>query len=161
MEKDENRQKMDSKSRRKIVHLVYERPLFVVKTSAAPLIGDQLLSSASALGTSANRKNRSRHCSANSAKSCVSFDSAIGDVYSVQTPTKMNKNSSHHNELDIFDFSPNTTASTSTSSTSPSTVLGKKNAQWSAENLFCCIVNSKCSFTSIFHLKSSKIHRLG
>ena len=31
---------------------------------------------------------RSRHCSANSAQSCVSFDSAIGDVYSVQTPSK-------------------------------------------------------------------------
>ncbi len=29
---------------------------------------------------------RSRHCSANSSLSCVSFDSAIGDVYSVQTP---------------------------------------------------------------------------
>ena len=29
-----------------------------------------------------NNNNRSRHCSANSSQSCVSFDSAIGDVYS-------------------------------------------------------------------------------
>ncbi len=32
--------------------------------------------------------SRSRHCSANSSLSCVSFDSAIGDVYSVQTPPR-------------------------------------------------------------------------
>ena len=39
---------------------------------------------------SSSGSSRSRHCSANSNKSCVSFDSAIGDVYSVQTPTKGN-----------------------------------------------------------------------
>ena len=47
---------------------------------------------------------RSRHCSANSAQSCVSFDSAIGDVYSVQTPSKEGSNVNAIN-LDIFDLS--------------------------------------------------------
>lgn len=83
--------------------------------NGGPLIGDQLLSSTSSgilscQRTSSNGKrcsslsnlasgckghsssissgSRSRHCSANSGMSCVSFDSAIGDVYSVQTPNR-------------------------------------------------------------------------
>jgi len=91
-------------------------------SSSAPLIGDQLLSS-----TASNKINgvsRSRHCSANSAKSCMSFDSAIGDVYSVQTPTRTetstsSAHSSHNgnfSDLDLFDFS------TSSATSSPPTL---------------------------------------
>ena len=106
-------------------------------SSAAPLIGDQLLSSAgmssnnSTLNISKRRSgsvcglNRSRHCSANSAKSCVSFDSAIGDVYSVQTPTVSNGNQTMSNstsssfdvDRDLFDLS-----GTSSSENSPSLI---------------------------------------
>ena len=109
--------------------------------SAAPLIGDQLLSSAgmssncnSTLNIISKRRsgsvcglNRSRHCSANSAKSCVSFDSAIGDVYSVQTPTVSNGNQTMSSnstsssfdgmDRDLFDLS-----GTSSSENSPSLI---------------------------------------
>ncbi len=111
-------------------------------SATTPLIGDQLLSSTSSkikkcssMSNLANNKSgdslngnpggikgsgsRSRHGSANSAKSCVSFDSAIGDVYSVQTPTKTDapsssttsnssassaKGSSGMSDLEFFDF---------------------------------------------------------
>ena len=39
--------------------------------------------------------SRSRHCSANSSLSCMSFDSAIGDVYSAPTPTR-EESAAHH-----------------------------------------------------------------
>merc|ERR1711899_219623 len=81
--------------------------------------------------------NRSRHCSANSAKSCVSFDSAIGDVYSVQTPTKSSSNggngngsnfSGNNNELDIFDFSSGSTSSSPTLGTNSASVTATASA---------------------------------
>lgn len=112
------------------------------------LIGDQLLSStssglgsakiikptSSSMMSSSNLNNnnggggnnssslsRSRHCSANSAKSCVSFDSAIGDVYSVQTPTRNGDVSNGANsssalsdlDRDLFDFSSAASSSSS------------------------------------------------
>ena len=94
--------------------------------SNAPLIGDQLLSSVASGSMSKRRTgsvsgggglNRSRHCSANSAKSCVSFDSAIGDVYSVQTPNISSNHSSNQNsssfdlDRDLFDLTPTTSSS--------------------------------------------------
>ena len=106
---------------------IYFLDVFTKSSSSAPLIGDQLLSSTSSgMGSrksgrsgSVSGLNRSRHCSANSTKSCVSFDSAIGDVYSVQTPKTGNPGSSFDMDRDLFDLSGNNTA-TSTASVSSS-----------------------------------------
>ena len=65
--------------------------------------------------SSSSPSGRSRHCSANSSLSCVSFDSAIGDVYSVQTPPVMSSSSP-------------STSTTSASSTSPPSVTLTNNA---------------------------------
>ena len=113
-------------------------------SSAAPLIGDQLLSSAGMSSNNSNLNkrrsgsvcglNRSRHCSANSAKSCVSFDSAIGDVYSVQTPTvssngnnqtMSNSTTSSFDSMDrdLFDLS-----GTSSSENSPTLIKSSNSA---------------------------------
>ena len=139
-------------------------------STTAPLIGDQLLSSVASNSTSppvstkmsrraasasnlnassassSSSSSRSRHCSANSAKSCVSFDSAIGDVYSVQTPTKgtpslasggshsLNTNcntvSGNNNELDIFDFSSSTSSSPTLATNSTSTATASAGLQF-------------------------------
>ena len=144
-------------------------------STTAPLIGDQLLSSVASNSTSppvstkmsrraasasnlnassassSSSSSRSRHCSANSAKSCVSFDSAIGDVYSVQTPTKGTSSSAsggHHgngshslnincntvtgnnNELDIFDFSSSTSSSPTLATNSTSTATASAGLQF-------------------------------
>ena len=126
--------------------------------SNAPLIGDQLLSSVASGSMSKRRTgsvsggglNRSRHCSANSAKSCVSFDSAIGDVYSVQTPNLSSNHSTNQNsssfdlDRDLFDLTPTTNSSSAENSPSLNMNISGSKAKASAGAQFDHLAASVC-----------------
>lgn len=173
----------------------------------APLIGDQLLSSVASTSTptvsikmgrraaSASNLNaptssgspttsggssRSRHCSANSAKSCVSFDSAIGDVYSIQTPTKgtstsgggqtgngnssglstndncsdFTKNLNNNHELDIFDICSSSSSSPTLATNSTSTATASAGLQF--DNLAASVCFDRHSDAFLMFLFQSR-----